>query len=86
MAGENFSAIFQRQRGQVFADHVHGRAVLLNEDGAARSAAQGFDADGAGARVDIQEDAIGKARSQDVEERLAHAVCRRTGIQTRQAL
>ncbi len=47
---------------------------MLDEDGFAGAAAEGLDADGAGARVEIKKNSAGDARREDVEEGLAEAV------------
>jgi len=60
--------------GEVGAQRGEGGGGVLGEPDVGGAAAEGLDADCAGAGVEIEETAIGDARGEDVEEGLAEAV------------
>ena len=62
------------ERRQVFADGVERRAVALQEQARRGAAAEGFDADCAGAGVSVHENGACDAGLQDIEERFPQAV------------
>ena len=74
------AAIFQRvaagdfEGGEVGAERLQGGCAVFCEPDAACATADGLDADGAGAAVEIDEITAGQARGDDVEEGLAESV------------
>jgi len=62
------------ERGEVGANGAEGRLGLLDEDGFTGAAAEGLDADSAGAGIEIEKERAGDAGREDVEESLAEAV------------
>ena len=60
--------------GEVCAEGFEGGRGVFGEEDVAGSAAEGFDADGAGAGIEIDEGGVGEARGEDVEEGFAEAV------------
>jgi hypothetical protein len=73
-AGEDFGAFGEGEGCEIFANYFDGGAVFLDEDGSGRSAAQGFDAHGAGAGVCVDQNATGHLRTEHVEERFAQTI------------
>lgn len=62
------------ERGEVGADGAQGVCGVFDKNNVGGSAADGLDADGPRAGVEIEEDGAGDARSEHVEEGFAQAV------------
>ncbi len=60
--------------GQIFAEGFEGGRGVLGEVDVGGAAADGFDAYGSGAGVEVGEAGVGDARGEDVEEGFAEAV------------
>jgi len=65
---------------EVGADGFDGGGCVLSEVDVERAAGDGFDANGTGAGVEVDEARAGDARADDVEECLAQAVTGGTGL------
>jgi len=62
------------ERGEVAADQCGGGGMIFDEDSLGGAAAEGFDADGAGAGEYVEEAGAGYFGSEDIEESFAEAV------------
>ena len=60
--------------GEIGTESFQGRDGVLAEEDMGGAAAEGFDADGAGAGVKVEEAAAGEAWGEDVEEGFAEAI------------
>ena len=67
------------QRGEIGVKGFEGGRGVFGEPDVACAAAEGFDADGSRAGVEVGEGGVGQAGSEDVEQGLAQAVAGRAG-------
>jgi hypothetical protein len=72
--GDYFYSSGNFQGFEILADQADGGGVAVDEEDVASASADGFDSDGAGAGVKIDEEGIGDGWAEDVEERFAEAV------------
>ena len=76
--GKDLRAVSDGEGFEIAADEDGGGGVIFDEDYFGRAAAQGFDADRAGARENVEKARAGNVGAQDVEEGFAEAIAGRT--------
>ena len=81
MHGEQGCAGCDAKRIKILPDQIPSGCMLFDEDDFRCSAAERFDADGSGARINIDESGAFDGRSNDVEKSFAQAVAGRTEFQ-----
>ena len=72
-------AVDDLEGGEVGAEGSEGRLGVFGEPDVCGATADGFDADGSGAGVEVDKAALGDAWREDVEEGFAQAVAGGTG-------
>ena len=86
VGGEDGVAGGDFERVEILADEFCGGRVIFDKGNMGGAAAEGFDADGAGAGEDVKETRAYDAGAEDVEERFAKAVAGGTEREPLQAL
>ncbi len=84
--GEDTSAFFYLQRGEIFLDERYGGSMFFDEHDFGGATAEGFDADGAGAGKSVDEAGADHKFAENIEECFPKAIARGAKIEAFEAL
>ena len=81
VGGEYFDAAGNLQGFEILANQADGSWIAVDEENFASATADGFNSDGAGAGVKIDEQGLLDGRAEDVEERFSETIAGGTDLE-----